>query len=188
MAYCVQHNASEAQALLSCGILQEHRKCLSTVAPGDYTCMLHLPGGRKALVSISSNIRCTCCCRLRAALALQMQHLQKGFECQQNYTRNMRFASRAIESQILSEDSCLPAGGLWVSLRSRHSPPFKSRSMKENENYSITKVGPSKVIGGEVWGRPAARGGDVATSCGGGATQRYILSTRQADGAPVVVS
>jgi len=143
MAYCVQHNASEAQALLSCGILQEHRKCLSTVAPGDYTCMLHLPGGRKALVSISSNIRCTCCCRLRAALALQMQHLQKGFECQQNYTRNMRFASRAIESQILSEDSCLPAGGLWVSLRSRHSPPFKSRSMKENENYSITKVGPS---------------------------------------------
>jgi len=60
--------------------------------------------------------------------------------------------------------------------------------MKENENYSITKVGPSKVIGGEVWGRPAARGGDVATSCGGGATQRYILSTRQADGAPVVVS
>jgi hypothetical protein len=27
----------------------------------------------------------------------------------------------------------------------------------------------------------------VATSCGGGATQRYSLSTRQADGAPVAV-
>ena len=43
------------------------------------------------------------------------------------------------------------------------------------------------VIGGEVWGRPAARGGDVATSRGGGATQRYSLSTRQSDGAPVGV-
>ena len=38
-----------------------------------------------------------------------------------------------------------------------------------------------------MWRRPAARGGDVATSCGGGATQRYSLSTRQADGAPVAV-
>ena len=38
-----------------------------------------------------------------------------------------------------------------------------------------------------MWGRPAARGGDVATSCGGGATQRYSLSTRQTDGAPVAV-
>ena len=38
-----------------------------------------------------------------------------------------------------------------------------------------------------MWGRPAARGGDVATSCGGGATQCYSLSTRQADGAPVAV-
>ena len=27
----------------------------------------------------------------------------------------------------------------------------------------------------------------MATSCGGGATQRYSLSTRQADGAPVAV-
>jgi hypothetical protein len=34
---------------------------------------------------------------------------------------------------------------------------------------TLTKVGPSKVIGGEVLGRPVARGGDVATSCGGGA-------------------
>jgi hypothetical protein len=46
---------------------------------------------------------------------------------------------------------------------------------------------PIEVIGGEVWGRPAARGGDVATSCGGGATQLYSLSARQADGAPVAV-
>ncbi len=40
-----------------------------------------------------------------------------------------------------------------------------------------------------MWGRPEARGGDVATSCGpgGGATQRHSLSTRQADGAPVAV-
>ncbi len=38
-----------------------------------------------------------------------------------------------------------------------------------------------------MWGRPAARGGDVATSRGGGATQRYSLGTRQADGAPVAV-
>jgi hypothetical protein len=44
---------------------------------------------------------------------------------------------------------------------------------------TLAKVGPSKVIGGEVWGRPAARGGDVATSCGGGATQRLT------QGAPV---
>jgi len=48
-----------------------------------------------------------------------------------------------------------------------------------------------------VWGRPAARGGDVATSratlqpghtpgrwC---TAQRYSLGTRQADGAPVAV-
>jgi hypothetical protein len=42
-------------------------------------------------------------------------------------------------------------------------------------------------IGGEVWGRPAARGGDVATSRGGGATQRHSLGTCQADGAPVAV-
>jgi hypothetical protein len=41
--------------------------------------------------------------------------------------------------------------------------------------------------GGEAWGRPTARGGDVATSCGGGATHCYSLSTRQADGAPVAV-
>jgi hypothetical protein len=45
---------------------------------------------------------------------------------------------------------------------------------------TLATVGPSKVIGGEVWGRPAARGRDVATSCGGGATHRYSLSTRQA--------
>ena len=38
-----------------------------------------------------------------------------------------------------------------------------------------------------MWGRPAARGGDVVMSCGGVATQRYSLSTRQADGAPVAV-
>ena len=37
-----------------------------------------------------------------------------------------------------------------------------------------------------MWGRPAARGGDVA-SRGGGATQRYSLGTRQADGALVAV-
>jgi len=40
---------------------------------------------------------------------------------------------------------------------------------------TLAKLGPSKIIGGEVWGRPAARGGDVATICvycGGVATQR----------------
>ena len=42
-------------------------------------------------------------------------------------------------------------------------------------------------IGGEVWGRPAARGGDVATSRSGGATQRHSLGTRQADGVLVAV-
>ena len=36
-------------------------------------------------------------------------------------------------------------------------------------------------------GAAGARGGDVATSCGGGATQLYSLSTRQADGALVAV-
>ena len=38
-----------------------------------------------------------------------------------------------------------------------------------------------------MWGRPAARGGDVVTSRSGSATQRYTLGTRQADGAPVAV-
>jgi hypothetical protein len=33
----------------------------------------------------------------------------------------------------------------------------------------------------------AARARDVATSCGGGATQRHSLSTCHADGAPVAV-
>jgi hypothetical protein len=36
-------------------------------------------------------------------------------------------------------------------------------------------------------GAAGGEGGDVATSCGGGATQGYSLSTRQADGALVTV-
>ena len=36
-------------------------------------------------------------------------------------------------------------------------------------------------------GAAGGEGRRRATSCGGGATQRYSLSTRQADGAPVAV-
>ena len=44
---------------------------------------------------------------------------------------------------------------------------------------------PVKIIVGYVEGRRAARGSDVATRVGGGATQRQSLSTCQPDGAPV---
>jgi hypothetical protein len=46
---------------------------------------------------------------------------------------------------------------------------------------------PVMIIVGHVEGRPVARGSDVATRCGGGATQRHSLSTCQPDGAPVLL-
>jgi hypothetical protein len=44
---------------------------------------------------------------------------------------------------------------------------------------------PVMIIVGHVEGRRAARGSDVATRGGGGATQSHILSTGHPDGAPV---
>jgi hypothetical protein len=38
-----------------------------------------------------------------------------------------------------------------------------------------------------VEGRQVARDSDVATNCGGGATQRHSLSTCQPDGAPILL-
>ena len=46
---------------------------------------------------------------------------------------------------------------------------------------------PVMIIVSHVEGRRAARGSDVATRGGGGATQRHSLSTCHADGAPVAV-
>jgi hypothetical protein len=43
------------------------------------------------------------------------------------------------------------------------------------------------VIGDNVEGRLSARGRDVVTSCGGGATQRHSLSTCHPSGAPVLL-
>ena len=46
---------------------------------------------------------------------------------------------------------------------------------------------PVMIIVGHVEGRRAARGSDVATRCGEGATQRHSLSTCHPDGAPVLL-
>ena len=46
---------------------------------------------------------------------------------------------------------------------------------------------PVMIIVGHEEGRRTARGGDVATRGGGGSTQRHSLSTRQPDGAPVLL-
>jgi hypothetical protein len=46
---------------------------------------------------------------------------------------------------------------------------------------------PVMIIVGHVEGRRAARGSDVATRGGGGATQRHSLSTCHADGAPFLL-
>jgi hypothetical protein len=43
------------------------------------------------------------------------------------------------------------------------------------------------IIVGHVEGRRVARGSDVATRCGGGATQHHGLSTCHPDGAPVLL-
>jgi hypothetical protein len=46
---------------------------------------------------------------------------------------------------------------------------------------------PVMIIVGHVEGRRAARGSDLATCCGGGATQRHSLITCHANGAPVLL-
>jgi hypothetical protein len=46
---------------------------------------------------------------------------------------------------------------------------------------------PVMIIVGHVEGRQAARGSDVATRGGGGATQRHSLITCHPDGAPVLM-
>jgi hypothetical protein len=46
---------------------------------------------------------------------------------------------------------------------------------------------PVMIIVGHVEGRWSARGSDVATRCGGGATQSHSLSTCHPDGAPVLL-
>jgi hypothetical protein len=46
---------------------------------------------------------------------------------------------------------------------------------------------PVMIIVGQVEGRQSARGSDVATRGGGGATQNHSLSTCHPDGAPVLL-